>query len=51
MQPDWEDIFASAAMVADVKNQMVFPVEDFSCIPLEYRMLLPEDLQARWLDE
>lgn len=51
VQPDWEDIFASAAMVADVKNQMVFPVEDFSCIPLEYRMLLPEDLQTRWLDE
>lgn len=51
VQPDWEDIFASAPLVADVKNQTVFPVEDFSCVPLEYRMLLPEDLRAPWLDE
>ena len=50
-QPDWEDVFASAGTVADIKNQKVFDVEDFSCVPLEYRMLLPDELREQWLEE
>lgn len=50
-QPDWADIFASAGMVADIRNQSVFPVEDYSCVALEFRMLLPEELVSAWQEE
>ena len=50
-KPDWEDLFASAADIADIRNQLVFPVDDYSCIPLEFRMLLPGDLKDVWLEE
>ena len=50
-QPDWADIFASAATVADIRNQCVFPVEDYACVALGFRMLLPEELTDAWLEE
>lgn len=50
-RPDWEDIFASAAEIADIRNQMVFPIDDYASIPIEYRMLLPGDLGRVWSRE
>lgn len=50
-RPDWNDLFASATEIADIANQRVFPVEDYSCIPIEYRMLLPDALKDAWLAE
>lgn len=50
-KPDWADIFASAGKVADVLNQCVFPVEDYACVPFDFRLLLPEELETAWMKE
>ena len=50
-QPDWADIFASAGTVADIRNQYVFPIEDYSCVAIEFRMLLPDELADVWMKE
>ena len=50
-KPDWADIFASAGLVADVRNQCVFPVEDYACVPIDFRLLLPDELTSVWLEE
>lgn len=49
--PDWADLFASAGTVADIRNQCVFPVEDYSCVAIEFRMLLPDELVDAWMKE
>ena len=50
-KPDWADIFASAGLVADVRNQCVFPVEDYACVAIDFRLLLPDELASVWLEE
>lgn len=50
-KPDWADIFASAGKVADIRNQRVFPVEDYACVPFDFRQLLPGELEEIWLEE
>lgn len=49
--PDWADIFSSAPSVADVFNQAVYSKFDYQCVPVEFRMLLPEALCSAWSDE
>ncbi len=49
--PDWADIFSSAPSVADVFNQAVYSKFDYLCVPVEFRMLLPEPLRAKWSAE
>ena len=50
-KPDWADIFSSAPSVADVFNQAVYSKFDYLCVPVEFRMLLPEPLRAKWSAE
>ena len=49
--PDWADIFSSAPSVADIFNQAVYSKFDYLCVPIEFRMLLPEPLRSAWSDE
>ena len=49
--PDWADIFSSAPSVADVFNQAVYSKFDYLCVPVEFRMLLPEPLLGAWSAE
>ena len=49
--PDWADIFSSAPSVADIFNQAVFSKFDYLCVPIAFRMLLPEPLRSAWSDE
>lgn len=50
-KPDWEDVFASADEIADIRNQSLFPIDDYAAIPLEFRMLLPGRLGSIWIRE
>ena len=50
-KPDWADIFASAGLVAAVRNQCVFPVEDYACVAIDFRLLLLDELASVWLEE
>ena len=50
-KPDWADIFASSASVADILNQAIYPKFDYLCVPLEFRMLLPEAVCKAWIAE
>lgn len=50
-KPDWADLFASAGTVADIRNQCAFPVEDYACVPIDFRLLLPDELKDVWLVE
>lgn len=49
--PNWAKIFSEAPLVADVFNQAVYPKQDESCVPEEFRMRLPERLRDTWSDE
>ena len=50
-KPDWADIFSSAPSIADVFNQAIYSKFDYMCVPLEFRMLLPEPLCRNWIAE
>ena len=50
-RPDWADIFSSSAFVADILNQAIYPKFDYLCVPLEFRMLLPEAICKAWIAE
>ena len=50
-RPDWADIFSSSEFVADIFNQEVYSKFDYLCVPLEFRMLLPDALCAAWKAE
>ena len=49
--PDWADIFSSSPSVADIFNQAVYSKFDYLCVPVEFRMLLPEPLLGAWSAE
>ena len=49
--PDWADIFSSSPSVADIFNQAVYSKFDYLCVPVEFRMLLPEALCGAWSAE
>jgi len=49
--PDWADIFSSSPIVADIFNQAVYSKFDYLCVPVEFRMLLPEPLNRAWSAE
>ena len=49
--PDWADIFSSSYSVADIFNQTVYSKFDYLCVPVEFRMLLPEPLCEAWSAE
>ena len=49
--PDWADIFSSSPSVADIFNQAVYSKFDYLCVPVEFRMLLPEPLLEAWIAE
>ena len=50
-RPDWADIFSSSTSVADILNQAVYSKFDYLCVPLEFRMLLPETICEAWIAE
>ena len=51
-KPDWTDLFTSSLDLADIFNQAVYSKFDYSCVPPDFRMLLPSaSIRDAWIDE